>query len=144
MEKVKKAGFSFDGYLVQESRISRKPGEVGEFELEVSANGAIDKKRNVFQLDLVCKVTENNNFFETFVHFVGFYSYDEGQEEDVLGSYFFTNAPAILFPYVRSYIAALTALSGLPTINIPTLNLTNLGNELRENTTVIEDQPETD
>ncbi|PIQ16396.1 MAG: protein export chaperone secb, partial [Flavobacteriales bacterium CG18_big_fil_WC_8_21_14_2_50_32_9] len=39
------------------------------------------------------------------------------------------------FPYIRAYISALTALSGLKTITIPTMNLTGLGEKLKRKTT---------
>ncbi len=43
------------------------------------------------------------------------------------------NAPAILFPYIRSYISTLSTLSGLSPIVLHTLNLTSLKDELLDN-----------
>lgn len=34
------------------------------------------------------------------------------------------NAPAILFPYIRAYVSALTGLSGLSPVVLPTYNMT--------------------
>ena len=56
-----------------------------------------------------------------------------------MNQYFYTNAPAILFPYIRAYISTLTNLSGYKPINLPTLNLTSLREELEKNTTEVEE-----
>lgn len=56
---------------------------------------------------------------------------------DNLGMFFYTNAPALLFPYIRAYISTLTNLSGFEPINLPTLNMTQLGKELEQNTSEI-------
>jgi len=57
-------------------------------------------------------------------------------EVDIVGSFIFTedvsvpemfakvNAPAILFPYIRSYVTAMTSRAGLAPIVLPTFNMT--------------------
>ena len=55
--------------------------------------------------------------------------------KDMLGGLFCINAPAIMFPYIRAYISTLTALSGIDTVIVPTLNMTSLAKELSENIT---------
>lgn len=47
---------------------------------------------------------------------------------------FYKNAPAIIFPYVRAYVSSLTVLSGIDAVNIPTMNLTSIAEDLKENT----------
>ena len=54
-----------------------------------------------------------------------------------MNQYFYTNAPAILFPYIRAYISTLTNLSGYKPINLPTLNLTSLREDLEKNTSEV-------
>ena len=53
--------------------------------------------------------------------------------------YFLTNAPALIFPYVRSYISAVTALSGLSAINLPVMNLSSLKPLLQANISVVDE-----
>lgn len=57
-------------------------------------------------------------------------------EVDVEGSFLFmddvsvpemfakVNAPAILFPYIRSYVTAMTSMAGMAPIVLPTFNMT--------------------
>lgn len=62
----------------------------------------------------------------------------EADVEEYKNGYFIFNAPAIVFPYIRAYISSLTALSGMPTLTLPTLNLTQLGETLKTNIEVKE------
>ena len=57
---------------------------------------------------------------------------------DNLNNLFFVNAPALLFPYIRAYISTLTNLSGFDPINLPTLNMSGLGEDLKKNTSNLE------
>ena len=49
--------------------------------------------------------------------------------------FFFVNSIAILFPYIRAFVSTVTLQANLiPPIILPTLNLTSLGQQLKENT----------
>ena len=65
------------------------------------------------------------------------FSFDSQIEITQLNKYFYMNAPAILFPYIRAYISTLSVLSGIEPITLPTLNLSGLGKELEKNTVEI-------
>lgn len=57
-------------------------------------------------------------------------------EVDVVGGFFFAeegaipemfsrvSAPAVLFPYIRSYVTAMTSLAGISPVVLPTFNMT--------------------
>ncbi|MCK9398998.1 MAG: protein-export chaperone SecB [Bacteroidales bacterium] len=136
--KGQHSSFVFNGYLIQESHIKREPKtKEDEFHIKIDPVGNYFEITRDFQLTLKVKVWEKNNRFNANVTCIGFFSFAEGAKEKELSTYFYTNAPAILFPYIRSYIAALTALSGMEVIHIPTLNLTNLSDELMKNTTIV-------
>jgi preprotein translocase subunit SecB len=50
----------------------------------------------------------------------------------MMGHFFTINAPAII-SHILGYISMLTSLSGCGTVMLPTLNLTDLGEELASN-----------
>ena len=54
-------------------------------------------------------------------------------------NFIFTNAPAILFPYVRSYITSLTSLSGIKPVQLPILNISNLKDSLEKDIVYLDD-----
>lgn len=41
------------------------------------------------------------------------------------------NAPSLVFPYIRSYVASMTAMAGDSTFMLPTLNLISTGDSIR-------------
>ena len=51
-----------------------------------------------------------------------------------LPNYFFANSSAIIYPYIRAFISTLTLQANYPPFVLPTLNVSSLGKELRNNT----------
>jgi preprotein translocase subunit SecB len=135
MEESKRSPFLFKGYIIQESFIARKPiKDKGEFSINVTPKGKINKRKKTFQLDLIVDISESNERFKCRVHGIGFFEFKNVTNKSNLSNYFYVNAPAILFPYLRAYIAALTSLSGLEPVHLPSLNLTKLGKTLEKET----------
>lgn len=129
---VPEAGFSFLGYLVKEStiRLSGKP--IGEnVRIGISPDGRLSDDKSLFDLtlDVIVEDEEKNLVVEMTIlgNFECF-----ADDQVLLGSFMCINAPAILFPYIRSYVSNLTALSGTAPIILPTLNMEGVGNELRK------------
>ncbi len=137
--EVKKSEFSFLEFLIEESSISRKPlDEKGKLSIDIIPYGIIDKSKNVFQLRLDVSVYESNDRFKSNIVAIGLFLFNEISDASSLPDYFLINAPAIMFPYIRSYISALTALSGMEAINLPLVRMANLAEKLKENITEVE------
>lgn len=127
------AKFSLQGIQIKQSTFRQSEAYGEDFKFDVEANGIASSANRTFQLHLHIRAYDNNDRFEARVHQVGNFVFDQDITEEALTNYFIFNAPALLFPFVRSYIATLTALSGYDTILLPALNLQGLGNMLREN-----------
>lgn len=135
--------FQFKGFAIKKSFFERKDGEPStKFDLDFSPKGFVNRKKSHFQLHLGVKITDENKIFIIDIEAVADFFFNSEIESKQLNSFFYVNAPAILFPYIRAYISALTTLSGLKPLTLPTLNLTNLGKELEKNTIDIEDTNE--
>lgn len=136
---VKEAKIQFQNFVVSESHIVfREPGQY-KISVDFKPEGFILPRLNQFHLKLQVMVKEETEKFDIDLKTVSVFTYDPEADIDDLKDHFFaTNAPAISYPFIRSYISGLTALSGMPTLTLPTLNLTGLGNVLKENMTVIE------
>ena len=52
--------------------------------------------------------------------------------------YFYANSIAIVYPYIRTFCSLMTTQSNNTHIILPVLNLTKLGEELKQNTTILE------
>jgi preprotein translocase subunit SecB len=135
--------FQFKGFAIKKAFFERKDGEPStKFDLNFSPKGFVNKKESRFQLHLGVNITDEKDVFSIEIQAVADFIFSSGIESKQLNSFFYVNAPAILFPYIRAYISTLTTLSGLKPLTLPTLNLTNLGKELENNTVNIDDTKE--
>ena len=127
-----RARIQFINFLVNESHIVfREPGEQ-KISIGFIPSGVIFKELNQFHLELAVNIQDEAKKFEINLRTSSIFEYAEDADLEVYkNSYFIANAPAIVFPYLRAYISSLTALSGMPTLNLPTLNLSELGERLK-------------
>lgn len=135
MKKTPVSAFKFSNFIIEESNFKQKPGDKGEFKVNLTPRGTIFKTEKIFQLDLIVEIYETNENFHSKIHAVGIFEFKNVIKEEELKNYFYINAPAIIFPYVRAHVAALSALSGSgELINLPPLNIASLKDELEKNT----------
>ncbi|MDD4218040.1 MAG: protein-export chaperone SecB [Bacteroidales bacterium] len=139
MEKqVKTAKFQFTNFLIRKATINIKSGKIGdEISFAFKPSGTINKTEKKFELVLNVEIKDENKQLEISVSAIGFFIFHPDTDTNDLNNYFYVNAPAILFPYLRAYIASLTALSGITTVTMPTLNMQSLGQDLKSNTKTI-------
>lgn len=122
-EKV--AQFRFVNYRITESAIQIDPEREPNDELEVNFEQTIGvhETENRMRLLLNTTITDKDSVLSIAVKAEGFFEFDSELDEEMKDDFFNTNAPAILFPYIRAYISTLSTLSGLKPIILPTLNL---------------------
>ncbi len=127
--------FQFQDFLVKRSLIELNDGEPDKsFNIAINPSGKIFSSKSLFQLKLEIKVYDNNEVINIDLVVLASFVFNANIRKSDLDNYFFVNAPAIVFPYVRAYLSTLTNLSGLKPIILPTLNLTNLKDKLKQNT----------
>ncbi|MDY0090016.1 MAG: protein-export chaperone SecB [Flavobacteriaceae bacterium] len=130
--------FQFKGYRVRKSLIElQEESNLDNLKIGFKVSGVVNKNNNLFLLNLSVKVTNNENDLQIEVETVGEYKFEEFDDSKEISNFFYINASAILFPYIRAYISTLTNLSGNISIILPTMNLTNLADDLKLNTKVI-------
>ena len=134
------AKFRFSDFIIKKSLIEKKDSESGSnFNINIQPEGKIFRKDQKFQLELKTIIKDNNDVVNIEVVTLGNFYFDQEIASEQLHKYFFLNAPAIMFPYIRAYITTLTSLSGYkPIILLPTLNLSSIGEQLKENTSDID------
>lgn len=135
----KKAKIQFLRFLVKENHIVFRNITDYKIQIDFDASGFIDQKESKYYLNLVANVKDEDDNFEISIVTESVFNFDEDADvNELIESMFTLNAPAIVFPYIRAYISSLTALSGMPTLTIPTLNLSKVGETLKENITILE------
>ena len=133
-----KGGFAFQHFIVTDFKINRNPVEQGEdheIKTEIGASGQLNLSDRTYTLNLDIDILDVNESFEINMQCIGLFSFSENANIDELKPIFFLNAPAIVFPYMRAFIAGVTALSGLEAVNLPVTNLAFLREGLEKNTT---------
>lgn len=140
MEKAIDSLLSFSGFKITHSSIDFN-GPIGQnMNFGIDASGEINKNTNIFQLWLKVEVTDDQAGLNIKVDASAEYKIEGASIDDpIFSNYLFLNAPAILFPYIRAYITALTSLSGSETITIPPLNVSGIKDSLKEHTQIIEE-----
>ncbi|MNY30930.1 preprotein translocase subunit SecB [compost metagenome] len=140
---IKNSPFRFLDFIIAEFKITRSPDyeNNGEIEISIDPSGVFIKNENSFQLTLDVNISDDSDGFNIDVKAIGFFEFKllEGETEVNPSTYFYTNAPAIVFPYIRAYVSSVSALSGLETVNLPVMNLSKLKEVLKDAIVVKED-----
>lgn len=127
--------FQFKGFKITRSLIERiNEDQSKKLSLNFSPKGTINKDAGVFQLTLGVNIEDESKTLTIEIEAVADYDFDKEISKEELNNFFYLNAPALLFPYIRAYISTLTNLSGFNPINLPTLNMSRLGEDLKKNT----------
>lgn len=129
-----KAHLQFLGYKVRNSYIKLEDGVSKEFEIGFDPKAVINKKTNLFNLFLNVFISDSNKKLEIRIDVEGCFKFKD-REDERIEEFLYLNAPAILFPYIRSYVNTISILSGHQAIILPTLNLSGLREKLKDNTT---------
>lgn len=95
-----------------------KTKEKSTYNLSFNFTAISDNKENPF-VDIQC-----NAIFE-FAHPI---TYEE------IPSFFYANSIAIIFPYLRAFVSTVTLQANKKPIVLPTMNLSSLEKDLRDNT----------
>lgn len=127
----KKSGFQFNGFKVIKSLIEIKGQGSEELNLEIEPKAILNNQEDIFILEMHVVVIDKTGNINIEIIVEG--EYNIVHRDENLKSFLLTNAPAIIFPYIRAYITSLTALSGTTTITLPTMNLKGLKEKLERN-----------
>jgi len=133
-KNISQASFRFKKFIIAESHINiGLDTKANSIDINIEPKGIIYEEEKQYEIQLEISLNSKDGL-DVSVKMIGFFEFKEVVKIENLGNYFFVNAPAIIFPYLRSYISALTALSGCSTIILPPMNLVSLGKKLEENT----------
>lgn len=132
LEKFKFSKFSFD-----DSHI--KPEGKGQFRLDTS--GTFYPSESIYKLEFIFDAFDSDFPDEPFISVnlqADFTFVDEVKTLEEIPEYFYTNSIAILYPYLRSFISSLTVQANEHPIILPAMNLSKLGDPLKEKTQIVE------
>ncbi|MDO4714955.1 MAG: protein-export chaperone SecB [Bacteroidales bacterium] len=137
---MKAAAFSLLSYHFPKAVIDLDVATNPELDIKFSLDGIFFAKEARYELHFDTRVTDCvTGAAVAEVACVGNYGFEPGTTHEAIPRYFYLNALAILFPYVRAFISTLTLQANVqPTILLPTLNLESMNEELEANTKVVD------
>jgi preprotein translocase subunit SecB len=138
MTTATKASFSFVDFKVNTSYFDFNQQRSANLNIAFTAKGKHFTKTNLFKLALGVKVLNSTENLLIDIETESVFNFEEMPEEQ-LHVFFIKNAPAIVFPYIRAYIGTLTTQSGHLTLLLPTLNMSNIADDLGKNIEKIDD-----
>lgn len=143
---MEKASFSFKNYRFEKALIDLKDLSMdSSVDFQFLPKGIYNEDTGVFclYLNFIANADNGNNKKEIInIECYAEFEFNAALSLEEIPSYFYPNSIAILFPYVRSFISTITLQANMPAVILPTMNLTNLQNKLKENTTVSENYAE--
>lgn len=127
---MEEASFQFRNYYINKSIVEMSSIDVppSKFGINIIPSGVLSSDRT--ELELVLIITIKNERVNIEVETIGFFDITN-PDDDFIENFLYINAPAIIFPYIRAYISTLTTLSGRKAVILPTLNMTDIGEELK-------------
>jgi preprotein translocase subunit SecB len=137
MSEIVPASVQFIAFRIIESHFVMFEHTEYDLTLTILPSGVVQPDISRFDLQLVFEANDSQNQQVVRVVSKAQFSY-EGIDDITNTPFFIHNAPAIAFPYVRAYISTLTVQSGIQSIVLPTLNLSGLSEELKQNIVIAE------
>lgn len=135
---INKSSFKFRKFTILESYFHMTDRNDFDMNIKIDPHGFLSQKDKTFILEQEIVISDDSGRFKIHIKSSAEFSFDEIPKDEASLSFFIINAPAIVFPYIRSYISTLTTLSGLSTITLPTLNLFDMSEVLKNNIQIVE------
>ncbi|AKX93417.1 protein translocase subunit secB [Moorella thermoacetica] len=104
-------------------------------DFKVRTESTVDETNNEITVDLFCNIfeegPEKDNPFHLKVNLRGWFKASSSVEKNELYRYAEINAPAILFPFLRTVVSSVTMAANVPPVILPLVNINRL-NEIQK------------
>ncbi|GGD99020.1 protein-export chaperone SecB [Planktosalinus lacus] len=123
---------NFVNFVVPKFHFEKTRVEADENVFNLEPQALISRSKNQFHINIEIEIVDKDNDFILKMLSIGMFNFNT-DDEKALFSFISINGPAIIFPYIRSFISNFTSLSGFDTITLPTLNLSGFKDDLIKN-----------
>lgn len=134
---MQNAAFSITSYQFDKVNIDLSNHSSNNLSLDFQPNGIFRSEDSTYELTFLVTVFSKEKEMNPFISIQckGLFKFDNVSKLEDIPDFFYRNSIAILFPYIRAYVSLVTTQANVPGIILPTLNLSNLEDTLRQNTT---------
>jgi preprotein translocase subunit SecB len=133
---MNKAAFSIVGYKFTDVSLIYANHSDEDMQVAFMPTGIYDEEKSEYDLQFMTGIFKKDNIDNPFlsINCIGTFKFETITTIESIPDFFYTNAIAILFPYVRAYASLVTAQANVPGIILPTLNLSHLAEDLKKET----------
>lgn len=128
MIEAKTAAFNFTSYQIPRISFIEPSDPNTTLSLEFEPSGRYIQKDGSFELQLIVSAHEGEEKEKEVLSLtcVAFFKFENDLPFDQIPNYFYKNAIAIVFPFLRSFISTLTLQANCGLIILGLMNLSNL------------------
>ncbi|MBW3466883.1 protein-export chaperone SecB [Arthrospiribacter ruber] len=139
MEELQKAAFSFEQFKVSQFSYNENNDNGSGLKIGLEPRGTYNSKTGEFILNLnfISHNEDNLGNFIFQLNSIAVFKFESNIDYSNIPSFFYKNAIAIMFPYLRAFISTLTLQANTKLLKLGLMNLSGLEEPLKENVTVI-------
>lgn len=136
---MEKAAFKLDTYRFTKASLNFDIQEKAELDISFNPKGFLNEKEACYNLyfDVIIEYKKTNTKVIE-VSCEASFSFAESVSINDIPDYFYPNSLAIIFPYIRAFVSTLSLQANVSPIVLPTINLSGLTQDLKNNTNVVE------
>lgn len=140
MNEPQKASFTFDKFKVAHFSFTESESTSEKFNIKFDINGLYYQKTGKFEIYITFLTFEDTKELTPIIKIdsVSYFSFTEIIKLEEIPQYFYRNAIAIMFPYLRAFVSTLTLHANTKMTILPILNLSTLEQPLKEKTKVVD------
>lgn len=139
MENIQKAAFSFEKFKVSKFSYNEYNDNGTGLKIGLDPKGTYNSETGEFTLNLNF-ISHNEDKIESSIFelsSIAVFKFEYNIDYSEIPNYFYKNAIAIMFPYLRAFISTLTLQANTKILKLGLMNLSGLEKPLKENVTVI-------
>jgi preprotein translocase subunit SecB len=106
-----------------------RSGEISFKKTELSVVSTISNSARTIKVLISYKADtelDGKELFTLAADYEGFFECAEGMSPELIEAFAKANAPAVIYPYLRSTVTLATVSAGFPPLNLPVINFTKL------------------
>jgi preprotein translocase subunit SecB len=134
-----KAAFQLNKYLFNKIQINLDNRHESELIVDFDPSGVFHSNSSSYDLKFTFTAFFKEKGIENpfvLIECIGFFQFENVHTIDKIPSFFYRNAIAILFPYLRAFVSMVTLQANVSPVVLPTFNLGELEGPLQENTQI--------
>lgn len=139
MNEIKPAAFSLETFRIRRFSFNEIESDSNTLSLDFKPSGLFNPKTGEYFLTFEASVYLQNSHDKPFVNaeMVAIFKFSDVNSIGEIPTYFYKNAIAIVFPYMRSFLSSITLQANLKQIILPIMNLSSLEQPLKDNTSLL-------